>query len=298
MGKRDTRILEVLTQRKRVEVVELARELGVSAVTMRKDLDALEARGVIVRQHGHAALGNPNDINGRLAYHYETKQSIAARACELVDDGETVMVESGSCCALLASALDESGRSIVIVTNSAFIAGYVRNARSPRTVLLGGAYQNDAQVNVGPMVAQCGRSIVIVTNSAFIAGYVRNARSPRTVLLGGAYQNDAQVNVGPMVAQCAENFRVERLFIGVDGFTREQGFTNSDQMRAQAVRDMAARATEVVVLTESEKFDRSGVVPLNLGDKIRCVITDDGIAPDIRARLENDGVRVITVPAA
>lgn len=251
MGKRDTRILEVLTQRKRVEVVELARELGVSAVTMRKDLDALEARGVIVRQHGHAALGNPNDINGRLAYHYETKQSIAARACELVDDGETVMVESGSCCALLASALDESGRSIVIVTNS-----------------------------------------------AFIAGYVRNARSPRTVLLGGAYQNDAQVNVGPMVAQSAENFRVERLFIGVDGFTREQGFTNSDQMRAQAVRDMAARATEVVVLTESEKFDRSGVVPLNLGDKIRCVITDDGIAPDIRARLENDGVRVITVPSA
>lgn len=251
MGKRDTRILEVLTQRKRVEVVELARELGVSAVTMRKDLDALEARGVIVREHGHAALGNPNDINGRLAYHYETKQAIAARACELVGDGETVMVESGSCCALLVSKLDESVRSAVVVTNS-----------------------------------------------AFIAGYVRNIPSAKTVLLGGVYQNDAQVNVGPMVAQCAESFRVERLFIGVDGYTREQGFTNSDQMRAQAVRDMASRASEVVVLTESEKFERSGVVPLNLGDKVTTVITDDKIAPDVRVELELQGVTVITVPAA
>ena len=111
MGKRDARILEILTDRKRVEVAELARELGVSSVTMRKDLDELESRDVIQRRHGYAVLGNPNDINGRLAFHYESKRAIAERAMELVRDGETVMVESGSCCALLALALVEAERA-------------------------------------------------------------------------------------------------------------------------------------------------------------------------------------------
>lgn len=135
------------------------------------------------------------------------KRRIAARAAELVRDGETVMIESGSCCALLADALTGAGRDVTIITNSAFIAGYVR--RKP---------------------------------------------GAKVILLGGVYQNDAQVMVGPLVRQCAENFCVDRLFIGTDGYASRSGFTNSDHLRAQAVRDMAAQAEEVVVLMESSKF--------------------------------------------
>ena len=105
MKQREYRILELLTERKRIEVAALAREIGVSQVTVRKDLDALEEKGVIHREHGWAVLCSPDDLNGRIAYHYEAKRRIAARAAELVRDGETVMIESGSCCALLADAL-------------------------------------------------------------------------------------------------------------------------------------------------------------------------------------------------
>ncbi len=249
MGKRDARILEILTDRKRVEVAELARELGVSSVTMRKDLDELESRDVIQRRHGYAVLGNPNDINGRLAFHYESKRAIAERAMELVRDGETVMVESGSCCALLALALVEAERASAIVTNS-----------------------------------------------AFIASYVRKNRSANTILLGGAFQNDAQVTVGPLVAQSAQSFNVDHLFIGIDGYSLETGFANADHLRAQAVRDMAERAKAVVALTESEKFGRTGVVPLGLEGKIKAVITDDGIPDGARLALATGGVEVIEVP--
>lgn len=249
MGKRDARILELLTEHERLEVAQLARELGVSSVTMRKDLDDLESRDVIRREHGYAALGNPNDINGRLAYHYETKRSIAAAAAGLVASGETVMVESGSCCALLAQEL-----------------------------------------------ASASMGVTMVTNSAFIAGYVRREPGAKTILLGGTYQNDAQVNVGPMVAQSAKNFCVDRLFIGVDGYMPNQGFTNSDQMRAQAVLDMAAQAQQVIVLTESDKFLRHGVVPMRLSGKIACVVTDDGLDPHIAQAVQGVGVRLICVP--
>ena len=102
----------------------------------------------------------------------------------------------------------------------------------------------------------------------------------QTVLLGGIYQKDAQVTVGPMVAQCVGGFFVDLLFAGTDGYSERTGFTNADQLRAQAVRDMAAHAERVVLLTESEKFQRRGTVPLALGAKPLTVITD-AAAPDL-----------------
>ena len=246
MPARTNRILEVLTERERVEVSALAEELGVSQVTMRKDLTELERRGLIRREHGFAVLRSADNVEGRLAYHYEEKRTIARRAAELVHDGDTIMVESGSCCALLVAEL-----------------------------------------------AAAGRDVTVVTNSAFIAGYVRDAASVQTVLLGGIYQKDSQVMVGPMVRTCVEGFYVDLLFAGADGFSPRTGFTNSDQMRAQAVRDMAGHAERVVVLTESEKFSRHGTVPLALGEKDLAVITDTYVSDKARAELEAAGVELI-----
>ena len=231
MPARTNRILEVLTERERVEVSALAEELGVSQVTMRKDLTELERRGLIRREHGFAVLRSADNVEGRLAYHYEEKRTIARRAAELVHD-----------VAELAAA---------------------------------------------------GRDVTVVTNSAFIAGYVRDAASVQTVLLGGIYQKDSQVMVGPMVRSCVEGFYVDLLFAGTDGFSPRTGFTNSDQMRAQAVRDMASHAERVVLLTESEKFSRHGTVPLALGEKDLAVITDAHVSDEARSELAAAGVELV-----
>lgn len=108
MSKRDAMILELLTTRGKTEVAALSEVLGVSEVTVRKDLDALQEKGLVQRIHGYATLANPNDVGGRLAYHYEEKRLIAHAAAELVQDGSTIMIESGSCCALLARELADT----------------------------------------------------------------------------------------------------------------------------------------------------------------------------------------------
>ena len=126
MKNRTNKILELLTSEKRIEVSQLAEHLGVSQVTIRKDLDALEAKGIIKREHGHAVLCSTDDINGRIAYHYEEKKKIALKATELVNEGDTIMIESGSCCALLADTLTQLHKDLTIITNSAFIAEYIR----------------------------------------------------------------------------------------------------------------------------------------------------------------------------
>lgn len=248
MKGRETEILEILTEQKRVEVSSLAEKIGVSQVTVRKDLSELESRGIIKREHGYAVLRSVDDISGRIAYHYETKRLIASKAAELVHDGETIMIESGSCCALLAEELVNS--------------------------------KND---------------VTIITNSAFIAGYIRLRIQAKVILIGGIYQNDSQVMVGPMVKQCAENFCVDKLFVGTDGYTGRIGFTNSDHLRAQAVRDMALQAEQVVILTESNKFNQHGAVPLQLSDRIKIVITDTGIPNEVQQDLEEHGISILTV---
>ena len=245
---RTNQILELITGEGKIEVAELARRLDVSQVTIRKDLDNLEERGIIRREHGWAVLHNGDDLRARLAYHYQEKELIARRGAELVQDGESVMIENGSCCALLAETLTRTHRDLTILTNSAFIASYIRD-------------REHVQI----------------------------------VLLGGIYQPEAQVMVGPMVRQCAENFWVDRFFIGVDGWSERTGFTNRDQLRAQAVRDMAGQAEQVIVLTESEKFGIRGTVPLNLKNQIKMVITDDRLDPGTAQILCDQGIEINTV---
>ncbi len=158
---RHTQILEMITDKKKVDVSELALAFNVSQVTIRKDLIQLEEKGLIKREHGFATLNAKDDINTRLAYHYDKKLKIAKKAIESVKDGETVMIESGSSCALVALELAINRKDITIITNSAFVADFIRKVNQSKIVLLGGEYQNEAQVMVGPMTKRCASNFFV-----------------------------------------------------------------------------------------------------------------------------------------
>lgn len=230
MNERHNKILEILSENKKIEVTRLSELLSVSQVTIRKDLDQLEAQGLVVRAHGYARLNDSDDINQRLAFHYDIKHRIAQRAASFVDNGETIMIESGSCCALLALE-----------------------------------------------IAQTKKDVTIITNSAFIADYIRKAGNCKIILLGGEYQNESQVMVGPIMRTCVEAFYVDKLFIGIDGFSIDSGFTGNDYMRCEAVRDMAKQANQVIIVSESGKFKQKGTVKLLNTTQIHCVVCDDRI---------------------
>ena len=136
------------------------------------------------------------------------------------------------------------------------------------------------------------RYVTIVTNSAFIADYIRST-SANIVLLGGIYQNDSQCLVGPMVRDGAMNYHVQYCMVGTDGWSERTGFTNKDQMRAQAVRDLSASADQIVILTESEKFGVAGTVPLNISPGSSVVITDAALDEETRNALQEKGMKVI-----
>lgn len=244
MMTRHTKILELITENKKMEVTTLSKLLGVSQVTIRKDLGQLETNGLIIREHGYATLNSSDDINIRLAYRYDIKQKIAKEAVEYIEDGQTVMIESGSCCALVALE-----------------------------------------------IAKSKKDITIITNSAFICDYIRKISSVKIILLGGEYQNESQVMVGPITKKCAESFFVDKLFIGTDGFTPHTGFTGNDYMRSETVKDMAKQANNVIIVTDSYKFSKQGLVSLLPNEDISLVITDNNISKEYEDYLKDANIK-------
>lgn len=245
MNDRHAKILDLVNEQKKIEVNRLSELFEVSKVTIRKDLDALEEKGLLAREHGFAICKNSDDINNRLALRYERKRKIAEKAAEMVANGETVMIESGSSCTLLAELLAKTKKDVTIITNSAFIASYIR-----------------AEGNV------------------------------RIVLLGGEYQKESQAMVGPLLKKYAGEFYVDKFFAGTDGFLAEMGFTGGDMMRAEAIQNMAASAKNVILLTDSSKFKKQGVVLEFRFNEIAQVITDVEIGKAEREILERHGIRV------
>lgn len=161
MKTRELDILNIVTKEESIEVSRLAEMLKVSAVTVRKTLDSLESRKLIRREHGFALAISKDDINNRLAVNHEIKQRIGREAVKMVSNGETIMIESGSCCAILAERLVNEKQNVTIITNSAFIADFIRKKPTAKVILLGGEYQNEAQVMVGTLVRKCVESFCV-----------------------------------------------------------------------------------------------------------------------------------------
>jgi DeoR/GlpR family transcriptional regulator of sugar metabolism len=175
MVNRSIRILDLLATHNNIKVTSLAELLDVSQVTIRKDLDVLEKKGIIHRCHGYASLDSTVDVGKRIAINYLVKRKIAEAAAALVEEGETIMLESGSCCALFAEELALVKRNVTIITNSAFIANYVSRIPHIKIILLGGCFQPESQVLVGPMTTKYGEILFsdkfFLGTDGFIPGY-------------------------------------------------------------------------------------------------------------------------------
>jgi DeoR/GlpR family transcriptional regulator of sugar metabolism len=157
VNERTGKILDILGACKKLKVNLLAEMLEVSLVTLRKELRKLENRGIVSLTHGYVSLDGADDTGRRMAVEHSVKRKIAKAAAQIVEEGETIMLKSGSCCALFAEELALSQKNITIITNSVFIANYISKMQNVKIILLGGCFQPESQVLVGPFTAQCSQ---------------------------------------------------------------------------------------------------------------------------------------------
>jgi DeoR/GlpR family transcriptional regulator of sugar metabolism len=150
---RHEEIIRLVSKLREVSVVTMTERFNVSEATIRKDLSLLEEMGYLVRTHGGAMLAEDRKreepLSSRQAKALEEKMAIVARAREFIHEGDTIYLDSGSTCALLAREIRDM--TVRVICHS--LGVYRELGSSPGVSLfsLGGSYRKDAESFIGPI---------------------------------------------------------------------------------------------------------------------------------------------------
>jgi DeoR family fructose operon transcriptional repressor len=150
---RQQAILQILQREQFVKVGQLSALLGTSDASVRRDLQALEEAGLLKRTHGGAVCSQPAGFEPSLAEKQDRflpeKAAIARAAVELVQSGETVLLDAGST-TLHVAALLKYRQGITVVTNAVNIARELA-AGDLEVTLTGGTLRSNTLAMVGPI---------------------------------------------------------------------------------------------------------------------------------------------------
>lgn len=163
-AQRQTQITRLVQSHGAVSVSELVRLLGVSDMTIRRDLDALASQGEVLKVHGGAVSTGPRSaeeptFDVKAAQMEAEKIVIAEAAAKLVTSGMSVALSAGTTTWALARLLLEI-EDLTVITNSTRISDILHeNPRQDRTVILTGGVRTRSNALVGPTAVAALRSL-------------------------------------------------------------------------------------------------------------------------------------------
>jgi len=246
-AERQDAILRALRSEGSVRVADLADELAVSEMTVRRDLDTLDAQQLLRKVHGGAVSRHNRGEEPRSAQKAGQQQvekaAIAATAAATIADGMTIAIGAGTTTTELARHL--RGRpSITVVTNS---------------------------VNV----------FRELTDPA-----VDGPEAPLVYLSGGV-RTPSDALVGPVADAAISSFRVDATYLGVHGVDPDAGLTSPNVAEAQTNRTLIEIGGRLVVLADHTKYREVGACVFARLDHVQTLISDDGLTAADRELLDS-----------
>ncbi|MDP4164087.1 MAG: DeoR/GlpR family DNA-binding transcription regulator [Bacillota bacterium] len=208
-------ILDLLEKEKKILVTNLAKDLGVTPETIRRDLDTLEKEKKLQRVHGgavkyHQTKSEPHFLK-KMNVKSDDKKAIGKKAAEFIQNGDTVMLDVGTTTIHLAGAI--SGvYGVTIVTNS-LAAAEVLNRR--------------------------------LENREF---------DGKVIVLGGVTNPAQKSIVGSLTCKMLEAFRFDKVFLSCGGMTITD-VSDYDFEECLVSAAMVDRANQVFLLSDSSKID-------------------------------------------
>lgn len=238
-----------------VTVAEIAEKFDVSTDTIRRDLDALAADGVLVRTHGgavsHATFPQANTgFDTRLRFQSTAKDQIGALAATLVQDNSVVMINAGTTTLALARHLRDH-RGLTIATNSLRLPSEISTKAFRGLYVFGGAVHITDQKTIGPVSFQ--------TTS-------------------GKQELDVQCDLA---------------VLGVGAVSTETGYSTSNLEEATMMSEMMARASRVAILADSSKFGRRLFAQVAGLGRADYFVSDAEPGAELGEALRESGVEVL-----
>ncbi len=265
---RRSRIRDIIERQNIVGIAELAGVFGTSAMTIRRDLDELTARGVCQRTYGGAiALRTPESrpaghtldpayptFQQREYAQVREKLAIARAAAALVSAADVIAIDSGTTAACLAREL-RSSAPITVITNSIRIISQLQDVPQITLVCPGG------------IMSSADRSI-----------------------LGGDL-----AFVGPIAVSTLRTLHAKKAFITTSGLTVAKGVSNTSLFQAEIKRVLIEIADEAILLTDHTKFGQAHGFLVAPPAAFTKIITDTAAPPEDVSALRAMGVDVIEV---
>lgn len=236
-AERHAAILDHLTRQPAVRVSGLAVALGVSEMTVRRDIDTLEARGALVRVHGGAVRpGSLSSVEAGFEANRtrggEAKRRIAAAAASLLAPGMTVSITGGTTTFALAPLLPRIP-GLTVITNSLPLADELHRLR--------GASPGDT--------------------------------APQ-VLLSGGQLTPSKALVGPLATGAIASLRADLCFMGAHGVDAEAGITTPNLAEADTNQAFARTCGQLVVLADATKIGVVSLARVSALDAAAALVTD------------------------
>jgi DeoR/GlpR family transcriptional regulator of sugar metabolism len=249
-------ILDEVRRRGGVRVTELTRKLGVSDMTVRRDLDALARQGVLEKVHGGAvpvveASTHEPGFEAKSGLELTAKEDIARAAAQLVAPGTAIALSGGTTTYALAHHLLDVP-DLTVVTNSVRVADVFHTAQ--RT---SGRRQGAA-----------------------------------TVVLTGGVRTPSDSLVGPVADQAIAALHFDLLFLGVHGISAEAGLSTPNLAEAETNRRLVQSARRVVVVADHTKWGVVGLSSFATLERIDTLVTDAGLPAEARAEI-SDHLRLV-----
>ncbi|MFJ8430860.1 DeoR/GlpR family DNA-binding transcription regulator [Kitasatospora sp. NPDC094019] len=257
---RQALIAEMVRRSGAVRVAELVDHLGVSDMTVRRDLDALERSGVVKKVHGGAVAASGTAIDepgfeAKSGLESAAKAAVAEAAATLVEPGSVVAVAAGTTTYAVAARLLHIPR-LTVVTNSLPVAELIRSA-----------------------------------------GDEHGTGAPSLLLTGGSPTPSAAL-VGPLADQAVRSLHVDLLILGAHGVSEKSGLTTPNLAEAQTNRALVASARRVAVVADHTKWGVVALSGFATLDEIDVFVTDSALNAQARAALTEAVGELVVAPVA
>jgi len=138
-------------------------------------------------------------------------------------------------------------------------------------------------------------SLVVITNSLEICNELIKCDGIRVIAIGGEIDRE-NLSMRSLVAQqVIRNYSADKAIIGVSALSLEHGFTTSNELAASIKKQMIKSAKQIIVVSDSSKFDKVSFCPVCEYDEIDVLVTDRNIRKEYLEAFQKKGIKVFLV---